>query len=468
MRRLVLIIGIFLAVAVNCGGCSDQNSGNGVESGDNPAAATVSADDASGVSEYAERNLPYNAYQQKCNELKAKYGATTLVEETSEYSGFSYLKGLCVVDLLEFNGDGVQDLLVIYSNGENTGTNIYRQAIPQAGTYEMEIWTCLNGSLVQLLYEPRVGYYCDFHTNSFDDDNCFVTIYENAEGLAVIQLRSEDYSAYSFLNPSYAYTNSYTNLYYSAGALNRDEFLYSSISYSGEGSFTMNGAPITESLWEERVNGYDKILAAVFLSSSVYSSATLKTCNLDYNKALKQTDSFVSWLSKSSGNDISAAIAAEAKVAAGDYISAYLQEIERANRIEVAGYNLYDLDQNGIPELIIKTGGGEANYMFQVYTFLKGKLINCGEFGGGHSSLYTNGSEGIIRYRGHMGGYGIEFIELDGTVLKIRAIAEGDINYPATGLPDHYPELDDFGYYGYSDLGMCAPELPTALYQYHW
>ena len=41
------------------------------------------------------------------------------------------------------------------------------------------------------------------------------------------------------------------------------------------------------------------------------------------------------------------------------------------------------------PELILKTGGSEANYWYTIYTVIDGELIDCGGLSGGHTGLYT-------------------------------------------------------------------------------
>ncbi len=70
----------------------------------------------------------YEAYSEKCQELSEKYGNGRIVEHTVDTGGWEcgccYMSGLCFVDLIDFNGSEVKDLLVVYSQGENTGANI--------------------------------------------------------------------------------------------------------------------------------------------------------------------------------------------------------------------------------------------------------------------------------------------------------------------------------------------------------
>jgi hypothetical protein len=85
---------------------------------------------------------------------------------------------------------------------------------------------------------------------------------------------------------------------------------------------------------------------------------------------------------------------------------------------------LYDMNQDKAPELILKTGGCEADYMYMVYTVVNGKLINCGELSGSHSSLYIDGSGRFVRYEGHMGIYDIDVSTLEGTTINTQKIAD--------------------------------------------
>jgi hypothetical protein len=118
---------------------------------------------------------------------------------------------------------------------------------------------------------------------------------------------------------------------------------------------------------------------------------------------------------------------------------------------------LYDMNQDGFSELVLKTGDCEAAYKYRVYTVVSGKLINCGELNGSHSSLFTNGSGRFVRYEGHMGVYDIDVSTLEGTTLKTHKIADGVLDY---GKNEDYPELDKY-YYGDYDQSMPFSDLPT-------
>ena len=104
------------------------------------------------------------AYYNKYKRLARAYGTASRSDyQTSWYDNRSYLGGVCVVNLMDFNGDGIEDLFVAYSNGqmhETTYDSHYLEIseFPIAEAYEIEVWTYMDGRLVQLLHETRVSF----------------------------------------------------------------------------------------------------------------------------------------------------------------------------------------------------------------------------------------------------------------------------------------------------------------------
>lgn len=118
---------------------------------------------------------------------------------------------------------------------------------------------------------------------------------------------------------------------------------------------------------------------------------------------------------------------------------------------------LYDMNRDGFPEFILKTGSSEADYWYTVYTAIDGELIDCGGLSGSHATLYTNGSGGFVRYAGHMGVYDINVSTLAGTTLITKEIANGELD---GSKGEDYPELDEYGYGDY-DQYMPFSGIPT-------
>ncbi|MCD7796185.1 MAG: hypothetical protein LUG95_00725 [Clostridiales bacterium] len=82
-------------------------------------------------------------------------------------------------------------------------------------------------------------------------------------------------------------------------------------------------------------------------------------------------------------------------------------------------YTLYDLDNNGVQELIVETGTYEADSMFHIYTY-DGGIEKLGECGVSHSGLYSSdNADGLYRFSCHMGYESIYKLTLeDGELNK--------------------------------------------------
>lgn len=399
------------------------------------------------------------AYYSKYVELAETYGTYSLYDYCSvkgTYSACSYLGGVCVVNLLDFNRDGVQDLFVVYSNGRmdriaDDGYTLEIYDIPTKDSYEIEIWTYTDGSLSQILHESGVSS-CYVYPNDKSDFvlkyyQNFITVYENRKGFPVIQIYDESGGE-----------RRYTNIYYSGGQVVRDRLLY-----NGD-TIQLNGMEVSENIWSENVAGYNKILLCTILADSHHSSQFLfESYDIDYNNTLLQTERVVRYLSEKDKNPVMTKFAMKE----GEYISLYLQEIERANRVRQGAefienhyFNLYDMNQDNIPELILYESSVGAGTHYHFYTIRNEESVNVGNCG--RTSLYANGEKGFVAYFGRMDVYQIEEIVLEEDTVVITDIANGRIQ----GM-DSYPELEEFGYDNYKPLAFCPPTIPMALYTYN-
>jgi hypothetical protein len=130
-------------------------------------------------------------------------------------------------------------------------------------------------------------------------------------------------------------------------------------------------------------------------------------------------------------------------------------------------YLVYDVDKDGIPELIAKIGTCEADYHGALYTFRDGKAFQVGEeLGLGHASLYSDpGENGIILMWGHMGfasavrisiadGYTEEPLYEDDLNARLEEDPDADYIYPGDVIP------------GSVYLTMCRGGLTLPLTHY--
>lgn len=121
---------------------------------------------------------------------------------------------------------------------------------------------------------------------------------------------------------------------------------------------------------------------------------------------------------------------------------------------------LSDLDLDGVPEFILKTGGSEAEFRYTVYTIVDGALVECGGFGGGHTDLYTGDQGGLVGYAAHMGSYTVTALSLEGAELVARALATGQVDQDWGG---EYPSLSELDCGAYN-LRLAFTKIPTLFF----
>lgn len=126
-----------------------------------------------------------------------------------------------------------------------------------------------------------------------------------------------------------------------------------------------------------------------------------------------------------------------------DILSAYLNEIEKASDavVEQAGddyisissnprYTLYDIDNNGVLELIVRTGICEGDYEYQFYTFDK-SIKHLGSCGATHSDMFIpNDKNGVyIANDVHTGMGSLRRVTVeDGKIKSEEIISQGQID----------------------------------------
>ena len=167
---------------------------------------------------------------------------------------------------------------------------------------------------------------------------------------------------------------------------------------------------------------------------------------------------------------ISAAAENEWQEAYRGLLDEMVRERDPQYRNDVAiesSYLLYDVDKDGTPELIMKTGTCEADYQGTLYTCRDGAAVKVDEFGLGHSSLYSDpGENGIILHNGHMGyAFGARFSLVDGQ-LAYEDIFEDNLNSRLQEDEDaEYIPVEHF-VPGACYLTLCDAELDLPIVHY--
>ena len=146
-------------------------------------------------------------------------------------------------------------------------------------------------------------------------------------------------------------------------------------------------------------------------------------------------------------------------------------------------YFVYDIDMDGIPELVVKTGTCEADYMAAVFSYRDGQAVRIGELGAGHCSFYGDPVHGgLIIHWGHSGYAGAyrNYIK-DGQItdetlfednLYIRLEDDPDAEYlPVTDfVPEAFPltlveSYNPLGITHYDEICNClSGQFPSAGY----
>ena len=172
-------------------------------------------------------------------------------------------------------------------------------------------------------------------------------------------------------------------------------------------------------------------------------------------------------------------ISAFASAEEPDWVSAYdalLRETEAevALEEEAAGlsyekaYTLYDIDKDGVPELILKLGTCEADFHGEIYSFVEGKAV-CreNEWYIGHSSLYTDpGENGLIVMRGHMGYAEAYRMVLGETEITVEDLYEDNLNERLDNDPNADYIYPDEYVPGAAYLTLCRMDLRLPFTHY--
>ena len=149
-------------------------------------------------------------------------------------------------------------------------------------------------------------------------------------------------------------------------------------------------------------------------------------------------------------------------------------------------YFVYDIDMDGIPELVVKTGTCEADYMAAVFSCRDGQAVRIGELGAGHCSFYGDFVHGgLIIHWGHSGYAGAYRYNIkDGQItdealfednLYTRLEDDPDADYlPVTDfVPEAFPltlveSYNPLGITRYDEISSCLTgSLPVSATQFY-
>ena len=211
--------------------------------------------------EYLDKGLA-GAYYQKAAELQQEYGEAELVGSENT-SGGLYINGLAGLTLLDFNGDGEEDLLAVYHQAAAPLRSEAIGRIPEGDDYRLEIWSSANQSM-ELIYEQDGIGVMQMNHNDLDwnGDTYMLNVISRKKGGDAVQLAGQ--------YPGEEKGVEFTNITWDKGEIRTDSYLCRS------GSFFKNGETIAGEEWMQEVTGTDLLYTGEFtidyLSYASYSN----------------------------------------------------------------------------------------------------------------------------------------------------------------------------------------------------
>ena len=330
-------------------------------------------------------------------------------------------KGLIYGELIDFDNNGSDEMLVVYR-----GTGDDALAFGTVAVYGN------NNGIAEKLYEEKIGGYL-----GQTDSGYFIAIKE-------------------INGRKYLYLNRYNDVYYddkgteTISIFSVNDGKSETVNYYGEtgawwDSYTFdytlckrNEEVISESEYLTEINGYldnaEKIDLVYSTSESGVPGRVAATKN--------RLETFVNTI-KSNYDESSAA--KEEKYPSTDTVCNLYYDVIRNNPSMLSEYSIYDIEKDGIPELLLKTGEGEAEYEYCVYTVAGNELKQIGKFSGFHSSLFSYRGNGVLSHVGYMGYELVSLVSFENGTLTQAAKFEADDSYDAnTGNYMYYSNMDKY------------------------
>lgn len=130
-----------------------------------PAPATDGSQDSQVVDARTDEQKAADLYLAKCREYIDKYGEPTFT--SYEYTDLA--SGLAIARLIDFDGDGTDELLLAYDTKPAPSGNSYTYDTSQKDAYKVEVWAYKDGKISKV-------YDVDGTVRSADDGSLFVQI----------------------------------------------------------------------------------------------------------------------------------------------------------------------------------------------------------------------------------------------------------------------------------------------------
>lgn len=310
------------------------------------------------IRELTQQSAMYQAYYDLLMEYQDTYGTA---EKCVIEKYWKYLKGLCFAKLLDFDQDGQEELILAYAD---PGT--YHEFIPQ---YVIEVWRYNNTELEKVFTGEGYG---------------------NDGGTRTLYISCVDNKYYIIEGAADAFEYDYIwgledNKFYQVKTLEGE--------YDVDALFTIDGDVVSLEEFEAETSKW-------WNASTTYG---LSRDEEDEDRSLEELQKAIEQLSGEISENHEEETDNE-KVTSQMYRDIYgpiVQDVCEEYSTDSGVYNvysLYDIDKDGIKELLVEEGTCEADYMYQVYTIQNKKSVYLGETSGWHSAFYEDENGGTEKY----------------------------------------------------------------------
>lgn len=339
-----------------------------------------------------DRNIQYKAYLKIVKELINKYGEGKYLEKTSECGGVQrYLSGLSVIRLLDFDGDGKEELLCGYYDKEDLGNG------------QQQIYS-FDGEKANLVYYNSIPY-------SGQIFQSHIELIKNNEKIYILTKE----------NPQTFIREIWSELIDGKITQKVDFNGASEIDGTGRAKYKIDGQYVDETTFFERLDSFHKSGESIKIPFNEDSRENLQMVLSETDKVLEMLgycysseynykeilNMFSSNISNSwyENNNINYGYGIE-NIGINSVSYMWQQYYGNLSSSEV-GYSFIDLNNDGVDELLISPveqfndSRSKERCILDLYTIIDGEVVHLAS--SGERSRYFIGNDYTICHHGSGG-----------------------------------------------------------------
>ncbi len=332
----------------------------------------------------------------------------------------TFLVGLCMAKLVDFDQDGCEELLLAYADSKVYGVSA--ESMPQ---YVIEIWGHTDNGIENLFQGEG---YC------------------NGGGIRTIFLAQDEGHSYIIEGAHADFEDIYV------WGFEEDEFkeIHSLNAEDLYETYMIDDVPVTLERFQEESSKWLSMCEFYGLSRDEEEEERSLE---ELEETLKYLQNELKINKDGQKKDDGTKGESAAGVASLSYSAVYGPFVQDVNArfSEYNLYWLYDIDKNGIKELLVQEGNSEADSIYKMYTIQGEHSVYLGEIPGSHTAFYADEEGGekdyIIKLNAHMGGETISHISIiNGSVVEevilSRDLSEGE-DYYSNSYPLESKQVND-------------------------